>query len=56
MKKIIKNARLLDGSINDIEINGSSISSISSQIEGDVLFDANKNYWELINFSTKFTH
>ena len=43
MKKIIKNARLLDGSINDIEINGTSISSISTQIEGDILFDANKN-------------
>ena len=43
MKKIIKNARLLDGSIYDIEINGASISSISPQIEGDVLFDANKN-------------
>ena len=40
IKKIIKNAKLLNGQSVDIEINGSIISNIGSELSGEILYDA----------------
>jgi dihydroorotase len=42
-EKIIKNARLLDDAVVDIAIDGEKIVALGNDLQGDSIFDANKN-------------